>query len=137
MNKAQPNPGRRYIVREPIGRGRWKEVYRAVVRGEWHDRALARFIQEPRGIDFFNEIKLLVNSETRGQLENVAQLYKVFKGDDGDLYIEEELLYRPLEVLAPLKMVDRFFRIARDLEGCAASPASLLASLIRFSAAAR
>jgi serine/threonine protein kinase len=114
LNKAQLNPGLRYIVREPIGRGRWKEVYRAVVRGEWHDRALARFIEAPDGVEFFDEIRLLLDPE-RGQLENVAQLYRAFKGDDGHLYLEEELLYRPLEALAPLKMVDRFFRIARDL----------------------
>lgn len=115
MSIARPNPGSRYIVRERLGRGRWKEVYRAVVRGEWHDRALARFIEEPGGTEFFDEIKSLLDSAARGQLDNVARLFKAFKGDDGVLYLEEELLYRPLEALAPLKMVDRFFRIARDL----------------------
>ena len=113
MSTAQPNPGSPYIVKERLGRGRWKEVYRAVVRGEWHDRALAKFIEEPGGVEFFDEIKSLLAAW--GQLENVAQLYRAFKGADGDLYLEEELLYRPLEALAPLKMVDRFFRIARDL----------------------
>jgi serine/threonine protein kinase len=115
MSKAQPNPGQRYIVRELLGRGRWKEVHRAVVRGEWHDRALARFIEEPNAVQLFDEIKLLLSSGDKGPLENVAQLYRVFKGDDGDIYLEEELLYRPLESLAPLKMVDQFFGIARDL----------------------
>ncbi len=115
MNKALPNPGHGYIVRERLGRGRWKEVYRAVVRGEWHDRALARFIEEPGAVALFDEIKSLLDSTARGQLDNVARIYKAFKGDDGILYLEEELLYRPLEALAPLKMVDRFFRIARDL----------------------
>ena len=113
MNKPQPNPGRRYIVKERLGQGRWKEVYRAVVRGEWRDRALAMFIEEPRGTALYNEIKLLL--ERRNQLPNVAGLYALFKGADGKLYLEEELLYRPIEALAPLKMVDRFYRIAWDL----------------------
>jgi serine/threonine protein kinase len=113
MNKPQPNPGDRYIVKERLGQGRWKEVYRAVVRGEWRDRALARFIEEPSGTALYDEIKLLL--ESRNQLPNVAALYNVFKGADGKLYLEEELLYRPIEALAPLQMVDRFYRIARDL----------------------
>jgi len=115
MNKTQPNPGHGYVVREQLGRGRWKEVYRAVVRGEWHDRALARFMEQPNGIDFFDEIKLLFRPQPEHVLKNVARLYPPFKGDDGDIYIPEELLYRALETLAPLKMVDQFFRIALDL----------------------
>jgi serine/threonine protein kinase len=115
MNKAQPNPGKGYIVRERLGKGRWKEVWRVVVRGEWHDRALARFIKQPTYLELYEEIKLLLPNAMQTPLENVAQLYRVFKGDDNDIYLEEELLYRPLENLAPLKMVDEFFGIARDL----------------------
>src|ERR1035441_2862941 len=115
MTKQQPNPGGRYIVRECLGRGRWKEVYRAVVRGEFHDRALARFIEEPSALMLLEEIKLLLPTPSAGKLENIAQLYRAFKGADGDIYLEEELLYRPLETLAPLVIADQFFRIARDL----------------------
>lgn len=115
MSKAQANPGKGYIVRERLGQGRWKEVYRAVVRGEWHDRALARFIDAPTGKQLLEEIKLFVPGSRQVPLKNVAQLYRVFKGEDNDIYLEEELLYRPLESLAPLKMVDEFFGIARDL----------------------
>jgi len=115
MTKAPPNPGKRYIIRERLGQGKWKEVYRAVVRGEWHDRALARFIEPPEAVALFDEIKFLLPAARKEPLENVAQLYDAFKGDDGDIYLEEELLYRPLESLAPLKMVDEFFGIARDL----------------------
>jgi serine/threonine protein kinase len=115
MTKQPPNPGNRYIVRELLGRGRWKEVYRAVVRGGFDDRALARFIKEPGAAALFDEIKFLLPKEREARLENVAQLYRVFKGDDGDVYLEEELLYRPLESLAPLVIVDKFFQIARDL----------------------
>jgi serine/threonine protein kinase len=115
MSKAKPNPGERYIVREQLGRGQWKVVHRVVIRGEWHDRALASFIKEPDAVQLFDEIKMLLQSAKEGPLENVAELYRAFKGDDGKIYLEEELLYRPLETLAPLKMVDQFFSIAGDL----------------------
>jgi serine/threonine protein kinase len=125
MTKQPPNPGNRYIVRELLGRGRWKEVYRAVVRGGFDDRALARFIEVPDAMMLFDEIKLLLPPAREARLENIAQLYNVFKGIDGDIYIEEELLYRPLQSLAPLVVVDKFLRIARDL-------CNGLASLHRF-----
>ncbi|HTW78254.1 MAG TPA: protein kinase [Terracidiphilus sp.] len=115
MTPTQANPGSRYIIRELLGRGRWKEVYRAVVRGEFHDRALARFIEEPDATTLLGEIKILMPRAGKERLENIARLYNVFKGDDNYVYLEEELLYRPLEALAPLKVVDRFFRVARDL----------------------
>jgi serine/threonine protein kinase len=115
MSKAQPKPGKGYLVRERLGRGRWKEVYRTVVRGEWHDRALARFIDEPTGKQLLEEVKLFLPGPNQVALENIAHLYGVFKGEDNDIYLVEELLYRPLESLAPLKMVDEFFAIARDL----------------------
>lgn len=115
MIKPLPNPGNRYIVRELLGRGRWKEVYRVVVRGGFDDRALARFIEKPDADALFDEIKFLLDAEGREELKNVARLYRAFKGDDGDIYLEEELLYRPLESLAPLVIVDKFFQIARDL----------------------
>jgi serine/threonine protein kinase len=115
MRKALPNPGKDYIVHERLGKGKWKEVYRVVVRGEWHDMALARFIEKPKATQLLDEIKILLPGGSKGALENVAQLFKVFKGEDGDIYLLEELLYRPLENLAPLMMVDDFYGIARDL----------------------
>jgi serine/threonine protein kinase len=77
--------------------------------------ALARFIKKPRATELFDEIKILLTDSSKGPLQNVAQLYKAFKGEDGDIYLLEELLYRPLENLAPLMMVDEFYGIARDL----------------------
>jgi len=111
MPRALPNPGKGYIVHEQLGKGRWKEVYRVVVRGEWHDMALARFIEEPKDEDLFGEIKAIRETPH----PNVAQLYSAFRGEDGKIYLLEELLYRPLENLAPLTMVDEFYGIARDL----------------------
>jgi serine/threonine protein kinase len=118
MNEDKPNPGHGYIVRELIGRGYWKEVFRAVRRGEWHDCALARFIRKPVNADELLkelEVLLLDPLEKRPEAENVARVYTAFKGADGEIYLVEELLYRPLEALAPLKVVDRFLQIARDL----------------------
>jgi len=86
MTKPQPRPGKGYIVRERLGQGRWKEVYRTVVRGEWHDRALARFIDEPSGKQLLEEIKTQVSHE------NVARFYGAFKGEDNDIYLVEDLL---------------------------------------------
>ena len=86
-----------------------------VVRGEWHDMALARFVEKPKAAELLDEIKILLPGSNKTPLENVAQLYKVFTGEDGDIYLLEELLYRPLENLAPLTMVDEFYGIARDL----------------------
>jgi serine/threonine protein kinase len=77
--------------------------------------ALARFIKEPKAVELFDEIKFLLRGDKKNPLENVAQLYDAFKGEDGDIYLLEELLYRPLENLAPLTMVDEFYGIARDL----------------------
>jgi serine/threonine protein kinase len=114
MSESLPNPGHGYVVREQLGRGRWKEVYRAVVRGEWHDRALARFIETPEAEDLFDELKYWIGSH-REPGENIALVYNAFKGDDGKFYLVEELLYRSLEAIAPLKVVDGFLRIARDL----------------------
>jgi len=48
MNKTQPNPGHGYIVRERRGRGRWKEVYRAVVRGEWAPQGASKIYRAAR-----------------------------------------------------------------------------------------
>src|SRR5437870_1881829 len=118
MAEQRPNPGHGYVVRERIGRGRWKEVYRAVRRGEWHDRALAWFLHKPVSADkLLEELKFLVldRLEQGHEPENVAKIYGAFKGTDGEIYLVEELLYRPLEALATLKVVDRFAQISRDL----------------------
>ena len=118
MSDTKPNPGHGYIVRELLGRGRWKEVYRVVARGEWHDRALARFIEKPVSADaLLAELKVLLIDKLLAHpiLENVAKLYGAFKGEDGEIYLVEELLYRPLDALSPMMLVDRFLRIAHDL----------------------
>jgi serine/threonine protein kinase len=117
MKTVLPNPGHGYIVRELLGRGRWKEVYRAVVRGEWRDRALARFIKPPNASALFDELRLSIGQrgDDLSDAKNIAVVYDAFWGDDRKIYLVEELLYRPLDALAPLKIVDRFMRIARDL----------------------
>lgn len=46
---------------------------------------------------------------------NVARIYTPFKGDDGRVYLPEELLYRPLEALSPLRNGEQFLRVAKDL----------------------
>ncbi len=93
-------------------------MFRAVKRNEWRDRALARFIEEDVTADsLLSELKLLVVDRvkrTAGE-ENVALPYEAFKGEDGRIYLAEELLFRPLTALSPLRDGDQFFRAARDL----------------------
>ncbi len=111
---AEINPGKGYLTRELLGRGKWKEVYRAVFRGEWHDRALLRFIVQPSADELLQELEPLQALITHPP-ENVAQIYGVFKGDDGHIYIVEELLYRSLKNLTPVTTLESFLLISRDL----------------------
>jgi serine/threonine protein kinase len=115
MPNPEPNPGHGYIVREPLGRGRWKEVYRAVKRGEFRDHALARFISKPSRDALLKELTPVLKISRLGHSQNVAYVYDAFEGDDHFIYFAEELLFRPLTALSPLRSGDRFFRFARDL----------------------
>lgn len=105
------NPGHGYVIKERLGKGKWKEAYRAVYRNEWHDRALLKFIDPPPIDRLIQELRILIQHPP----ENVARLYDLFTGADGHVYVAEELLYRPLEALCPLRNTERFLRIARDL----------------------
>jgi serine/threonine protein kinase len=103
MPQTQLSPGHGYIIRERLGRGRWKAVYRAVYKQEWHDRALAVFIDQPSTDKLLEELRIR-HRLTEQPAQNVARIYGPFKGDDGQVYLAEE-----------------FLRIARDLcEGLAA-----------------
>ncbi len=118
MASSMPNPGHGYIVRESLGRGRWKEVFRAVKRGEFKDHALARFIAKPTTGALLKELSPLLTIERLRKgagSQNVARVYDAFEGDDGRIYVAEELLFRPLTAVSPLRSGDRFFRIAEDL----------------------
>src|SRR5271165_5856942 len=107
MSQKQLAPGHGYIVRERLGRGRWKEVYRAVYKQEWHDRALALFIEQPSTEKLLEELSIL-HRLTESQPQNVARIFGPFKGDDGQVYLAEELLRRPLEALSPLRNGEQF-----------------------------
>jgi serine/threonine protein kinase len=114
MPQTQLSPGHGYIIRERLGRGRWKEVYRAVYKQEWHDRALAVFIDQPSTEKLLEELDILHRLTERPPV-NVARIYGPFMGDDGQVYLAEELLRRPLDALCPLRSGEQFLRIARDL----------------------
>lgn len=115
MNK--PDPGHGYVICERLGEGAWKEAYRAVVRGEWHDRALLRYMKEGTSAEqFVHDVAPLLRLSTmKPPPANIATFYEVFVGRDGKAYIAEELLYQPLDRIAPLAAAERFLRIARDL----------------------
>ncbi len=118
QNNGKLNPGHGYVVRELLGKGQWKMVYRAVKRGEWRDFALATFIAPPSAKQFYEELRLLLDPKQMAKvsnLQNVARQYGAFRGDDERFYLVEELLYRPLTAFSPLRGGDEFFQMATDL----------------------
>src|SRR5258706_4473261 len=99
MIEQKPNPGHGYVVRELLGSGYWKKVYRAVRRGERHDFALACFIHKPVEADkLLKELRFAIRDplERGPEAKNVAKIYDVFQGEDQEIYLVEELLYRRL-----------------------------------------
>ncbi len=114
MSSTEPRPGHGYVVREKLGQGAWKETYRAVFESEWHDRALLRFRKPPSVDELLSELKA-VHALSENQPKNVAKIYGVFPGEDGHVYLAEELLYRSLDKIAPLRSGARFMGFARDL----------------------
>lgn len=115
MPQTQLSPGHGYVVRERLGRGKWKEVYRAVYKQEWSDRALAVFLDDPPTVAKLLEELGILHRVIERPMPNVARIYGPFQGDDGRVYLAEELLYRSLEALCPVRSGEQFLRIARDL----------------------
>ena len=111
MQFGDVRPGKDFVVCERLGKGRWKEVYRAIQKRGLRDVALLRFIKPPLVSDLMNELRLLEVDRP----VNVAELYRVFEGDDKSIYLVEELMYRPLDKIAPLGNVERFIEIACGL----------------------
>ena len=114
MSSPEPRPGNGYVVREKLGKGTWKETYRAVFEGEWHDRALLRFRKPPSVEVLLSELKQL-DKLSANPPKNVAKIYGAFRGDDGGVYLAEELLSRSLDKITPLRSGARFMGFARDL----------------------
>jgi serine/threonine protein kinase len=75
---------------------------------------LAVFLRDPSTAKLLEELKIL-HRLTEQPPPNVARIYGPFEGDDGKIYLAEELLYRPLDALCPLRSGEQFIRIARDL----------------------
>ncbi len=110
------NPGHGYIIRELLGAGYWKQVHRAVVKGEWRDKALLTYKREMNPAALVAELRpVLQLAKLQPPPENIALVDEIFVGDDGRAYIVEELLYQPLDRIGPLAASERFLRIARDL----------------------
>ena len=115
MNTHDVKPGHGYVVYEKLGSGRWKEVYRGVRRGEWHDKALVRFVCTPSRKQLLDELVPFVKLNQQAYPKNVVRLYDSFEGDDGHIYMVEELLSKPLDKAIPIANGTRFMGFARDL----------------------
>jgi len=72
------------------------------------------FLHDPTTAKLLEELKIL-HRLREAPPPNVARIYGPFEGDDGKVYLAEELLYRPLDALCPLRSGEQFIRIARDL----------------------
>ena len=116
MPQTNVRPGKGYEVREHLGSGRWKDVYRAVQRRDWRDVALLRFKDTPSIEKLLAELRPLQALQGK-RAENIAQLYGAFKGDDDHTYLVQELMYRSLDNISPLGNIARFIEIARGLFG--------------------
>lgn len=115
---ALPALGHGYIARERLGRGAWKEAFRAVTTGNkgWRDVAVLRYLKRPDTEELLNEIRsgysIMIKPPTP---KHLTRLLDFFVTVDGDPVLVQELLYRALDRLAPLSAAERYLRIARDL----------------------
>jgi serine/threonine protein kinase len=115
MTAFTPAPGHDLVPKELLGRGHWKEVYRAISRSNWHDVALVRLLDKENASLLLEELQTAFRLLRDLKSDHVANVLAVFRGDDGETYLVEELLERSLEQIAPLRAGDGFLAIARDL----------------------
>jgi len=82
---------------------------------------LAWFYKErPTLEELLGEIQLIDQLPEHGA-DHLAHVYGAFEGDDREIYLVEELLFKSLQALRPLRNAERFFRFAADLSDGLAS----------------
>jgi len=107
-----PNPGHGYQIREILGQGKNKKVFRAICQEVWEDRALATYIDSKVDIDtVFKDMGPAMKVHS----DYLVKIYQPFVGLDNRIYIPEELLDRTLSSLAPFKNLKEYLKIGRDL----------------------
>lgn len=111
-----PLPGRGYVIREYLGGGFWKRAFRASSTRSTADVALLYPHDDKRSDVLLRDVENLIRGAGGHEFSDyLAQFHGLERGEDGKLFIVEELLDRPLDKLNPLNDLGLFSRIARDL----------------------
>ncbi len=116
MGPQLPNPGMGFVIRERLGGGAWKTAYRAASSYRLADVALLYFHDDNAHEVVAKDVRNLLRTISKHKYSNyLAEFLGVQKGEDGRIFIIEELIDRPLENIAPVYDLVQFIRIARDL----------------------
>jgi serine/threonine protein kinase len=116
MSDAFPQPGKGYVIRERLGGGFWKQAYRATSTRSTADVALLYPHDDSRSDILLKDVSNLIRAARGHPFSGyLAQFHGFEHGDDGRLFIVEELLERPLDRMHPLHDLGLFVRISRDL----------------------
>lgn len=111
-----PTPGNGFTIREKLGSGNWKTAYRATSMHIASDVAILYFHDAALQKAFTTEVLAQLRA-ARGHIfhDYIAEFKGLQHDEDGNWYMVEELLARPLDKLGIVNDVIRFVRIARDL----------------------
>lgn len=115
MDKLHPNPGPGYRIKKRIGRGRWKTAYSAWSQSHPTDVALLCFHAATPDVIATDASALLRLNRSHQYSAYLTKFSSIFEGEDGRLWILEELLDRSLARESPLHEAGRLSTIARDL----------------------
>ncbi len=111
-----PEPGHGFKIRGYLGGGFWKRAYRASSDFHTADVALLYFRDESRNDIIRKDVENLILVTKESEYSTyLAKFHGIQYGDDGKLFIVEELMERPLDRLSPINDLVLFSRIARDL----------------------
>ncbi len=111
-----PVPGHGYTIRELVGGGNWKTAYRASSAYNLGDVALLYLHDEKHKNIFAKDVfNILRGKADHPYFTYLAEFKGIFRGDDGRMFLVEEFLARPLDMMAPINDLVQFVRISRDL----------------------
>jgi serine/threonine protein kinase len=109
------NPGHGYTVIKYLGSGAWKSAFRGTSATLSQNIALLCYHSGSR-TDAANDLRAIFRViPSHEYFEYLAKVYAVVPGEDGRIWIAEELIPHSLKNVAPLADVTTFTRIARDL----------------------
>lgn len=110
-----PAPVKGYVAREYLGSGAWKVAFRAT-SNEINDVALLAIKDRSRSAEIAKDVKRAIElCRDHEYSAYLAEFISVVKNSEGDLFIIEELLLKPLYFDAPLADVIKWTNYARDL----------------------